>query len=75
MKILFKTMYGEETTLDLELSDSIESIKQKLEKEFNMIHGDTQILSYQGKILRNCLNLSEYEIDESKWIGVMYKKE
>ena len=60
-QIFVKTLGGKTITLEVEPSDSVESVKAKIQDEEG-IPSDQQYLIYAGKILGNRQTLSDYNV-------------
>lgn len=75
MQILIKTLHGKQFKRDLDLDMTVQEFKEKIEKdegkEYPVEH---QKLIYEGKILVNSNKLSDYNIDEKKFMVLMIVK-
>jgi len=72
MKINFKTLKNEKFTIDLDESDSVENVKQKLEDSSPYFYKKENIkLIYCGKILKDYNTLKESNVQENNFIIIM----
>ena len=61
MQLFVKTITGRTVTLDVEPSDSIESMKVKVQ-DMTSVPFDKQLIVWQGALLENGYTLSDYNI-------------
>lgn len=72
MQIFIKTLTEKTITLDVEISDKIDNIKQKIyDKEG--INADEQILVYASKLIEDHKTLSDYNIQKDSTLNLMMK--
>ena len=71
MQIFVKTWSGKTVTLDVELSDTIYDLKQKIQVPMNEgLPPDQQLFSFEGKKLEDDHTLSDYNIEKESTLNL-----
>ncbi|XP_054707118.1 UV excision repair protein RAD23 homolog B-like [Uloborus diversus] len=74
MIITLKTLKQQTFKIEVEESDSVRSFKEKIEAQKSEFPAHCQKLIYAGKILSDDTKISDYDIDEKKFVVIMVTK-
>lgn len=75
MKIFVKNIANENIVVEVESSDTIEALKEKIYQKDNKILPENQELVFDGKKMENGRTLSDYNIQEESTIYLIFKEE
>ncbi len=73
MKIIIETLTGKLFELNVELTDTINAVKKKLEKESNCPDYIQRLTTYAGEQLEDERTVSEYDIQKNTKIYMVHR--
>ena len=74
MKIEVKTLQQTKFPLEVEPTDTVLSIKERIQKDHGGHAIETQKLIYSGKVLDNAKTIGDYEVKENEFLVLMVTK-